>query len=170
MLVLQSEWQALYDKTGEDTDVVPENESVHEGGLGERNLGEVDATDEFVGDEGNLDSDDFRTVLSRRECKKQRVNKGDADTVERGPSKEDVSSTVLDSIDHNTLCRHIVQNVPPEQFVSAMDNLQRTFLETLAEAANDSGLQLADKVTLMLQGQTGWCSDLSWGQDWKDVL
>ena len=33
-LVLQSEWQALYDKTGEDTDIVPENESVHEEGLG----------------------------------------------------------------------------------------------------------------------------------------
>ena len=75
--------------------------------------------------------------------------------MERGPSKEGVSSAVLDSIDHNTLCRHIVQNVPTEQFVSAMLNLQRAFLETMAEAANERGLQLADKVTLMLQGQTG---------------
>ena len=155
VLVLQSEWQALYDKTGEDTDVMPENESVHEEGLGERNMGEVDAMDESVGDEGNLDSDDFRTVLSRRERKMQRVNKNDAETEERGPSKEGASSAVLDSIDHNTLCRHTVQIVPTEQFVSAIDKLQRTFLETLAEAANERGLLLADKVTLMLQGQTG---------------
>ena len=74
VLVLQREWQALYDKTGEDTDVMSENESVHGE---ERNMGEVDAMDESVGDEGNLDSDDFRTVLSRRERKKQRVNKNE---------------------------------------------------------------------------------------------
>ena len=62
---------------------MPEKESVHEECLEERNMGEV------VGDEGNLDSDDFRTVLSRRERKKkQRVNKNDAETEERGPSKE----------------------------------------------------------------------------------
>ena len=115
----------------------------------------MNAMDESVGDEGNLDSDDFWTVLSRRERKKQRVNKDDAGTVERGPRQEGVSSAVLDSVDHNTLCRHIVQNVPAEQFVSTMDNLQRTFLETMAEAANERWLQLADKVTLMLQGQTG---------------
>ena len=96
VLVLQSEWQAIYDKTGEDTDVVPENESI--------------------------------------------------------------------------ITRCVDTNVPTEQFVSAMDNRQRTFLETMSEAANERGLQLADKVTLMLQGQTGQCSDLSWGQDWKDVL
>ena len=46
VLVLQSEWQASYDRTGEDTDVMPENESVHVEGLGERNMGEVDAMDE----------------------------------------------------------------------------------------------------------------------------
>ena len=124
----------------------------------------------WMSPEGNLDSDDFRTVLSRRELEKQRVNKDDADTVERGPSKDGVSGAVLDSIDHNTLCRHTVQNVPTEQFVWAMDSLQRTFLETMAEAAKERGLQLADKVTLMLQGQTGYCSDLPWGQDRKDVL
>ena len=66
-----------------------------------------------------------------------------------------MSSAVLDSIDHNKLCRHFVQNVLTEQFVSAMDNLQHTFLETMAETPNERGLQLADKVTLMLQGQTG---------------
>ena len=50
VLVLQSEWQALCDKTWEDTDVVPESESVHEEGLvGERKMGEVDAVDESVG-------------------------------------------------------------------------------------------------------------------------
>ena len=39
VLVLQSEWQALYDKTGEDTDVMPENESVHEEGVGRTRYG-----------------------------------------------------------------------------------------------------------------------------------
>ena len=77
MLVLQSEWQALYDKTGEDTDGMLEVVSVQEEDLG-GDMGDVDGMDESDGNADNQeDAEGFRAVLSRRGRKKQGVNKAD---------------------------------------------------------------------------------------------
>ena len=67
--VLQSEWQALYDKTGEDTDQMPEVESVLEDEVCDGDMGDVETMDESDGDKQD-DSEGFKEVLSRRGRKK----------------------------------------------------------------------------------------------------
>ena len=73
---------------------------------------------------------------------------------------------MLGSVDHTTLCRHIVENVLVEQFVSVMEGLQHSSLETMAAAVNDRGLcnatgrPLSERVAMMhdmllRQGQSG---------------
>ena len=115
--------------------------SAQDGDLGEGDMGDADGIDESDGNTVNQeDAEGFRAVLSRRGRTKQRVSKADTLAGEGGPSGGRASGTVLDSVDHTTLCRHTVQNVPAEQFVSVMEELQHSFLETMAAAAHDRGL------------------------------
>ena len=118
VLVLQSEWQALYDTKLERTRIRRLKwKSVQEEEEGDGDMGDVAAMDESDCD-NQEDPEGFKGVLSRCGRKKQRVNKADAAVEGGNPSGQGIDGTVLDSIDHNTLRRHIFQGIPAEQFVS----------------------------------------------------
>ena len=110
VLVLQNEWQALYDQAGKETDDKAEPQPSQ----GDLESEDMDATD----DDRILfgDSDGFLTVLSRKARKKQQKEEAHhVGTVEQEPLPSlPPAVDVLDKVDPSTLCRHILGHVPTE--------------------------------------------------------
>ena len=137
--VLQSEWHALFDQAGEETDEKVEKQ--HSQGDLESNG--MEATDDERIPLG--DSDGFLTVLSRSRRKKQRREaeldgQGEKTPDDDPPRHPPVPTDVLDRLDPGVLCQHIIGGVPAEQFEGAMHNLASNFPEAIAGTAFDRGI------------------------------
>ena len=125
MPVLQSEWQALYDQGGEETD----------------DLAGMEASE---GEQISLgDSDGFLTVLSGSSRKKQRRDaaqdgQGQEVVEEEGPlPPPPASGDVMDRVDPGALCQHIPGRVPIEQFQGMMNDLTNTMIQAVAGKAHE---------------------------------
>ena len=139
VLVLQSEWQALYDQAGEETDEKVEKQLSQ----GDLESDGMEATDDERIPLG--DSDGFLTVLSRHGRKKQRREAAQDGQGEKAPDVDPpppppVPTDVLDRLNPSVLCQHILGGVAAEQFEGAMHNLASNFLQAIAGTAFDRGI------------------------------
>ena len=141
MLVLQSEWQALYDQAGEETDEKVEKHLSQ----GDLESDGMEATDDERIPLG--DSDGFLTVLSRHGRMKQRMEAAQDDQGERDQEEillplppPQASSDMMDRVDPGTLCQHLLDRVPPEQFEGAMQSLATSLLQAIAGKAHERGI------------------------------
>ena len=134
VLVLQSEWQALDDQAGEETDDKVEEQLSQ----GNPESDGMEATDEEKIPLG--DSDGFLTVLSRHGRKKQRREAAQRD--QDGKGQEDVlnpppppqaTSDIMDRVNPVQLCHHLLDRVPLEQFEGTVQDLANSLLQALAE-------------------------------------
>ena len=110
-LILQSEWQALYEQTGEETDEKIEQQLSQ----GDLESDGMEATDDERIPLGG--SDGFLTVLSRSRRKKQRREAEQDGQGEKAPD-DDPRPPLMDRLDPGVLCRHILGGVPVDQFAS----------------------------------------------------
>ena len=146
VLVLQSEWQALYDQAGEVTDDKVEDQFSQ----GNPESDGMEATDEEKIPLG--DSDGFLTVLSRHGRKKQRreATQGEQD----GKGQEDVlnpppppqaTSDIMDRVNPVQLCHHLLDSVPLEQFEGTVQDLANTLLQAIADKTHERGGEAAGR-------------------------
>ena len=144
VLVLQSEWQALYDQAGEVSDDKVEDQCSE----GNPESDGMEATDEEKIPLG--DSDGFLTVLSRHGRKKQRreATQGEQD----GKGQEDVLNPpppphedIMDRVNPVQLCHHLLDNVPLEQFEGTVQDLANTLLQAIADKTHERGGEAAGR-------------------------
>ena len=140
VLILQSEWQALYDQAGQETDEKVEQQLSH-------NDLESDGTEATDDERIPLGaSDGFLTVLSRSRRKKQRGEVEQDGQGEKAPEGDPpsppplVSTDVVDNVDPGVLCQRILDGVPVDQFEGAMRNLATNLLQAIAGKAYDRGI------------------------------
>ena len=129
VLVLQSEWQALYDQAGEVSDDKVEDPCSE----GNPESDGMEATDEEKIPLG--DSDGFLTVLSR--------HRDQEDTLNPLPPPQ-ASSDMMDRVKPVQLCHHLLDNVPLE-FEGTVQDLANTLLRAIADKTHERGGEAAGR-------------------------
>ena len=131
VLVLQSEWQALYDQAGEETDEKVEKQ-LSQGDLESDGMEATDDERIPLGDSGGARNN----VRRPRKMAKVRGFRRKFFALPSTSSFDDV----LDRVDPSALCQHLLDRLPQEQFEGAMQSLTTNLLQAIAGKAHDRGI------------------------------
>ena len=151
-LVLQSEWQALYDQAGEETDDKVEEQLSQ----GNPESDGMEATDEEKIPLG--DSDGFlwhgRKKQRREAAQGDQDGKGQEDVLNPPPPPQ-ATSDIMDRVNPVQLCHHLLDRVPLEQFEGTVQDLANSLLQALAEKTHERGGEAAGRAFVQRYSQQG---------------